>query len=112
MLDNPVSEKRRSRRYELRLPVEIFQIGGQPVSVSLQTVNISSRGALIADPDEKLRRGQSVEYRIYLPTASEGAKVYVHCLGAVVRRDATRKAAAVTLQRYEFVRASAQAAAG
>lgn len=106
-----MSEKRRSRRYELELPIEIVRISGQPVRATLQSLNISSRGVLVSDPQELLRRGQAVEYLMHLPTGRDGVNVYVHCLGAVIRRDAARKAAAITLQRYDFVRASAAAAA-
>lgn len=88
-----------------------MKLAGQPAQLSLRTLNISSRGVLVADPEERLRRGQAVEYLIQLPTGRDGVAVYVHCLGAVIRRDAARKAAAVTLQRYDFVRASSAAAA-
>jgi hypothetical protein len=109
-LGKPVNEKRRSRRYELRLPFEVVRLAGQPAQMWLHTLNISSRGVLVADPQEVLRRGQAVEYRIQLPTGRNGVEVYVHCLGAVIRRDTVRKAAAVTLQRYDFVRVAAAAA--
>jgi hypothetical protein len=52
-----------------------------------------------------------VEYLVHLPTGEEGVEVAVHCLGTVVRRDAARRSAAVTLQRYDFVRMPSQAAA-
>lgn len=106
-----MSEKRRSRRYELVLPIEVVKLSGQEARLSFQTLNLSSRGVLVADPEEKLRRGQSVEYLIHLPTGRDGILVSVHCLGAVVRRDTARRAAAITLQRYEFVRTPAAAAA-
>lgn len=88
-----------------------MKLAGQPAQLSLRTLNISSRGVLVSDPEERLRRGQAVEYLIHLPTGRDGVAVYVHCLGAVIRRDAARKAAAVTLQRYDFVRAPEAAAA-
>lgn len=86
-------------------------IGNQPVRATFQSLNLSSRGVLVSDPQEILRRGQAMEFLIHLPTGREGAKVYVHCLGSVIRRDASRQAAAISIQRYEFVRSSAQAAA-
>jgi len=111
MLGHPVSEKRRLKRYELRLPVEIVQIAGQPAKAYLHSVNISARGVLVSDPDALLHKGQQVEYLVHLPTGEEGVEVAVHCLGTVVRRDAARRSAAVTLQRYDFVRMPSQSAA-
>jgi len=111
MLGHPVSEKRRSKRYELRLPVEIVKIAGQPAKAFLHSVNISARGVLVADPDALLQKGQQVEYLVHLPTGTEGVEVAVHCLGTVVRRDAARRSAAITLQRYDFVRLPLQSAA-
>ncbi len=92
------------------MPFEVVKIAGQPAQLSLRTLNISSRGVLVSDPQEILVRGQTVEYRIQLPTGANGVAVYLHCLGAVIRRDTVRKAAAVTLQRYDFVRATQAAA--
>ncbi|MCS7043740.1 MAG: PilZ domain-containing protein [Bryobacteraceae bacterium] len=106
-----MSEKRRTKRYELQLPVEVIRVSGQPARWSLVSINISSRGVLVMDPEERLRRGQAVEFLIRLPTGSNGIEVLVHCLGNVVRCDAARKAAALTLQRYEFLRSPASAAA-
>lgn len=104
MLGQTVAEKRRSRRFELRLPVEVFRIGDRQVQLRLQSRNISSRGVLLEDPGEQLEKDQLLEFFIYLPTAGEGVQVRIHCRGAVVRRDRARQCSAAVLQRYDFER--------
>ena len=105
-----MAEKRRSRRFDLRLPVEVFKIGDRQVTLRLQTRNISSRGVLIEDPDEKLGKGELLEFFIYLPSLEEGVDVRIHCRGAIVRRDRVRQCSAAMLQRYEFERVVRRAA--
>lgn len=106
-----MAEKRRSRRFELRLPVEVFKVGDRQVNLRLQSRNISSRGVLLEDPTEALEKGQLLEFFVYLPSPDEGVQVRVHCRGVVVRRDKTRTCGAATLQRYEFERVLIQGAA-
>lgn len=105
-----MAEKRRSRRFDLRLPVEVFRIGDRQVTLRLQTRNISSRGVLIEDPGEKLEKSQLLEFFIYLPSSEEGVEVRIHCRGAIVRRDRVRQCSAAMLQRYEFERVARRAA--
>lgn len=106
-----MAEKRRYRRFDLRLPVEVFKIGDQRVKLRLQSRNISSRGVLVEDPEEQLEKGQSLEFFLYLPSQEEGVQVRVHCRGAVVRRDKARQCSAAMLQRYEFERVLVRGAA-
>lgn len=49
--------------------------------------------------------GQPVEYLISLPTGKNTGDVRLRCMGKVVRRDEAENTVAVTLERYEFVRA-------
>lgn len=106
-----MAEKRRSRRFDLRLPVEVFKIGDRQVKLRLQSRNISSRGVLLEDPEEQLEKGQLLEFFLYLPSREQGVEVRVHCRGAVVRRDKARQCTAAMLQRYEFERVLVQGAA-
>lgn len=105
-----MAEKRRYRRYELRLPVEIIKIGDRHKSVRLKSRNISCKGILLEDPEGVLERGQLIEFLVFLPSAEEGVQVRLHCKGAVVRRDKARLSTAAAMQRYEFERVLSKAA--
>ncbi len=106
-----MAEKRRYRRYDLQLPVEVVKIGDKPVSLRLRSRNMSSRGVLLEDPDGALHRGQLLEFSVQLPSAEDGVEVRLYCRGAVVRRDRARNCAAAMLQRYEFQRVLTRGAA-
>lgn len=104
-------EQRRTRRFQLELPLSITRAGSETVAVPGFTKNISSTGVLFtsgAAPD----LGGPIEYVITLN--HEGPKpVNLRCVGKVVRSERTfangesRRAyeIAATLERYEFVRA-------
>ena len=103
-------DQRRSKRFKLQLPIEIVRAGSESPSGVAETRNLSSGGVLILSPIP-LRVGDPVEYRISLP--GEGERVFLHCKGKVLRRqngDGQTSEVAVSLERYEFVRASPVAA--
>jgi hypothetical protein len=104
-------EQRRTRRFELQLPLSITRSGAERVVLPGFTRNISSSGVLFTmsgEPD----LGGPIEYVIVLNR--EGPQsVSLRCMGKVLRAD--RVAAdpdeqiasfqiAATLERYEFVR--------
>lgn len=105
-------EQRRTRRFQLELPLSITRAGSEAVAVPGFTKNISSTGVLFTSgsaPD----LGGPIEYIITLN--DEGPKpVNIRCVGKVLRSERTfangedRRAydVAATLERYEFVRAS------
>lgn len=97
-------DQRRSRRYDLKLPVELVRAGGMRVSVPGETCNVSSGGVLFSEPSVPMEVGQPVEYMIDLPTGSQFGAVRLRCMGTVVRHDEDRQFVAATLERYEFVR--------
>ena len=101
-----VAEQRRSKRFEIRLPVELVRAGSRRMSFFGETWNVSSGGVLIPDPPENIEVGMPVEYLISLPTGRSIGEVRLRCMGKVVRRDPERHALAATLERYEFVRAA------
>lgn len=72
-----------------------------------ETRNVSSGGVLLTDPSEPMEVGQPIEYMISLPTGRDTGEVRLRCMGKVVRHDEDQNAVAVTLERYEFVRAHA-----
>ena len=104
-------EQRRTRRFQLHLPLSITRSGAERVAFAGCTQNISSSGVLFTaqrEPD----LGGPIEYIITLN--HDGPRsVNLRCMGKVLRAD--RLAAdgfqpdesyeiAATLERYEFVR--------
>ena len=101
-----MAEQRKSKRFELKLPVELTRAGSRRISRFGETRNLSSGGVLFTDPVEPIDVGQPIEYLISLPTGGKTfGEVRLRCMGKVVRRDAEQQALAATLERYEFVRA-------
>ena len=93
----------------MKLPVEFVRSGARLLSVKGETLNVSSGGVLISEPAEPLEIGQPIEYFISLPTGRRIGEVRLRCMGKVVRHNSGQNTFAATLERYEFVRASATA---
>jgi hypothetical protein len=104
-------EQRRTRRFQLQLPLSITRTGAERVILAGCTKNISSSGVLFTaerEPD----LGGPIEYVIVLNL--EGPQsVSLRCMGKVLRSDRLHASAdeesanfqiAATLERYEFVR--------
>jgi PilZ domain len=105
-------EQRRTRRFQLQLPLSITRNGVERVAVPGRTKNISSSGVLFTTEAEPDLNGGSIEYIITLN--HEGPQtVNLRCVGKVLRcqpddgnyseRPLAYQVAA-TLERYEFVR--------
>jgi hypothetical protein len=105
-----IAEKRKARRFDLKLPFELLRDGSDSTLVGGETCNVSSRGVLFhAQTDLPL--GEPIEYMITLPSGiREGISVRLRCVGKVVRTETPRNtvsnhiAVAATLERYEFLR--------
>ena len=105
-------EQRRTRRFQLQLPLSITRNGAERVALPGKTKNISSTGVLFTTQAEADLSGGSIEYVITLN--HEGPQtVNLRCVGKVLRcqRDETSYPeqslayqVAATLERYEFVR--------
>jgi hypothetical protein len=102
-------EQRRTRRFQLELPLSIVRAGAERVALPGLTRNISSSGVLFtagAEPD----LGGPIEYVIALN--HEGPQsVNLRCVGKVLRSESMPAdpgsrayQIAATLERYEFVR--------
>ena len=107
-------DQRRTRRFQLELPLSITRAGALRVTFPGKTMNISSSGVLFtagAEPD----LGGPIEYVITL--SSEGRQtVNIRCVGKVLRSERVHPATdggggnlhefqiAATLERYEFIR--------
>jgi hypothetical protein len=104
-------EQRRTRRFQLQLPLSVTRSGAERVTLAGLTKNISSSGVLFtADREPDL--GGPIEYVIVLNPDGPHS-VSLRCMGKVLRsnrvgtspdeRGANFQVAA-TLERYEFVR--------
>ncbi|MCW5981139.1 MAG: PilZ domain-containing protein [Bryobacteraceae bacterium] len=109
-----VADQRRSKRFELHLPLKLLRAGARQVNEVGETRNLSSGGVLFTS-DQEIQVGDPVEYIITLPSKTgEKEKVRLHCVGKVIRLDKVRgessakrlRSVAVTLERYEFVRST------
>src|SRR5690349_22410137 len=105
-------EHRRTRRFQLSLPMAVTRAGAEHIDLAGYTKNISSSGVLFtteAQPD----LGGAIEYTIRLN--NEGPQpVSLRCIGKIIRSERMHNGhaeghlayqIAVTLERYEFVRA-------
>lgn len=108
-----MGEQRKTKRFEIQLPVELVRTGSEPVSRSGETQNMSSGGVLFTSEAE-MPIGDPIEYLVTLPSAAPGAQVRLRCMGKVIRSQDTKTseqsvvrrpfAIAATLERYEFIR--------
>ena len=104
-------EQRRTRRFQLELPLSITRTGAERVTLPGLTKNISSCGVLFTtgkEPD----LGGPIEYIITL-THDGSQPVTIRCVGKVMRAEPALSGyggkpsayqIAATLERYEFVR--------
>ena len=99
-------EKRRAQRYRLQLPLQILQLGDQRVNRTEKTRDISSGGVCFTSPTD-LGIGDRIEYLITL--SGSNPPVQIRCLGKVLRSrhpdERSQYEVAVTMERYQFVRA-------
>jgi hypothetical protein len=103
-------EQRRTRRFNLQLPLSITRAGAERVTLAGHTDNISSSGVLFTterEPD----LGGPIEYVITLNSDSSQS-VNLRCIGKIIRSETAQTPGdtaagcqiAATLERYEFVR--------
>ena len=103
-------DQRRSKRFELNLPLEIVRAGTERISQVVRTSNISSGGVLFKSP-RQLEIGGPIEYVVTLTSGASGA-VTLRCMGKVLRLETTYSTesedpsyvVAASLERYEFLR--------
>jgi hypothetical protein len=102
-------EQRRTQRYKLQLPLQIIQLGSERVNRTEKTRDISSGGVSFLSPTD-VEVGGRIEYLITL--SGSNPPVRIRCLGKVLRSlkphdvtDGPQFEVAVTMDRYQFVRA-------
>ena len=102
-------EQRRSKRFDVKLPVKLVRNGLRSITGAGETKNLSSGGVLFAS-DTRIEIGEPIEYLITLAPSGE---VDLHCLGKVMRLDSAVRndsepdkpfEVAATVERYEFIR--------
>lgn len=108
-------EHRRTRRFQLDLPLNITRNGAARVSFTGRTKNISSSGVLFT-MGRHADLGGPIEYVITLVHDNSLPPVNIRCVGKVMRsvpteadeQDRDGYEIAATLERYEFVRERAR----
>lgn len=101
-------EQRRAQRYRLQLPLHIIHLGDEQVNRVEQTRDISSGGVCFMSPTA-IEVGDKIEYLITLSRSTP--PVRIRCLGKVLRSQMPPDSeigpyeVAVTMERYQFVRA-------
>ena len=101
-------ELRATRRFNLRLPIEVKYAADSTIQAKAHTRDVSSRGISFYF-DTVLQPGSDIEFTLTLPpeiTLTESIRV--RCKGKVVRVDTPQMAGgklgiAATIQHYEFV---------
>ena len=97
-----IMERRTAIRFQIQLACNVIRTRGfNPNSSTSETVNISSKAAMVSGLDE-VSVGDHIEYLVYLPVPPGASGVHVHCLGKVVRTG--EFGTAVTIERYTFER--------
>ncbi len=100
------TERRKSQRFKIHLPVEITQVSGKRVNRPVELYDIGS-GGIAFRSNKHWEVGGRVEYLI---TLNEAKKVRIRCLGKIIRvapiADPEHACiVAATIDRYEFLRA-------
>jgi hypothetical protein len=102
-------DKRRARRFDLFLPVQVVTVGELKSSETVRTRDISSTGLFI-EFDKRVEAGTKVELVVTLPREiTQTGPVQIHCMGRVVRverGERERTGIAVSIDRYDFTRVS------
>jgi len=100
-------DKRRARRFDLDLPVQVLTVGEQKPFETVRTRDISSTGLFI-EFDQRVQAGTKVELLVTLPREiTQTGPVQIRCMGRVVRverGERERTGIAVSIDRYDFTR--------
>lgn len=104
------TEKRRAKRFPMRLPVAVKVDKQRPDKQVVETRDVSSSGVYF-EFDNPLEVGSALEFLLTLPEPiTKGSPVRIQCIGKVVRVERNHSGGgghtgiAATIERYEFVR--------
>ena len=103
------SERRRSHRFGLALPLDVVRISDHDVNVSGRTRNVGSSGAYFVVGDLSVSIGSRIEFIVTLRnTQAEGERIQLRCRGRVTRSERVGAqggtGVAATIDRYQFLR--------
>jgi len=107
-MSTAASEKRKHRRYELSLDLEVKARKRALAAVQTQTRDISARGVYFVFT-ESIEIGSELGFELNLPPElGAGKDVRINCRGRIVRVDrisgSHQVGVAATIDSYEFIR--------
>lgn len=114
MAKTDISERRRTQRFHMALPLRIVRLSQRNVDLEGKTRDLSSHGAYFVTR-ASVEPGDPIEFFVTLPEEhpmqmESGERVQLRCLGHVIRFDELgnngRHGVAATIDRYQFVRAN------
>ena len=110
MTSSQTTERRKSKRFDLALPIHVVRLSDQSVSFVSRTRDVSSAGAYFVIEGE-VSTGTAIEFFVTLHGGiSAVQKVRLHCLGRITRAEKLsqggRIGIATTIDRYQFIRDS------
>ena len=101
------SERRRSQRFNLQLPLRVVKLRQNAVEIRSETLDMSSVGAYFLAPGKDLRAGSPIEFFVTLERAGDRL-VELRCRGRVIRVEELQGEPGVgvgaSIDRYQFVR--------
>ena len=104
------TEKRRAKRFPMRLPVAVKVEQAKNDKQVVETRDVSSSG-IYFEFGSPMEVGASLEFLLTLPEPiTKGSPVRIRCVGKVVRVEKSpagnigQLGVAATIERYEFVR--------
>ena len=109
MASSQGSERRRSQRFGLALPLDVVRVSNRDVNLSGRTRNVGSSGAYFVVGELSVSIGSPIEFIVTLRnTQAEGERVRLRCRGRVTRSEKVGSqgatGVAVTIDRYQFLR--------
>ena len=101
-----MQEKRGTRRFNLRLPVQV-RLPGATQDYTAQTRDVSARGIYFLT-NHAPREGASIEFTLTLPPEiTQADAIRVRCTGRVIRIEANaakgKDGVASLIEKYEFL---------
>ena len=109
MASSQGSERRRSQRFGLALPLDVVRVSNRDVNLSGRTRNVGSSGAYFVVGELSVSIGSPIEFIVTLRnTQAEGERVRLRCRGRVTRSEKVGSqgatGVAATIDRYQFLR--------
>ncbi len=109
MASSQGSERRRSQRFGLALPLDVVRVSNRDVNLSGRTRNVGSSGAYFVVGELSVSIGSPIEFIVTLRnTQAEEERIRLRCRGRVTRSEKVGSqgatGVAATIDRYQFLR--------